>query len=68
MRIVAEPVFGAAMSLETGSLRPSLVARAQGILLRPEQEWDAIREEGDSLERLFTGYAFHWRRSDRPVC
>lgn len=55
------------MTLESTGLRPSLVDRIKGILLRPEREWDAIRQEEDSLERLFTGYAFPLAAIG-PVC
>lgn len=49
------------------ALRPSLVERIKGILLRPEREWEVIREEDDSLEHLFRGYAFPLAAIG-PVC
>ncbi len=34
-----------------------IVARAKGLILRPEQEWQAIAAEPTDTARLFTGYA-----------
>ncbi len=34
-----------------------LVARVQGVLFRPSQEWDAIAAEPASVQSLFVGYA-----------
>jgi len=37
--------------------RSGLVARVQGILLRPATEWDVIAAEPATIQGLFTGYA-----------
>ncbi|HLZ84923.1 MAG TPA: Yip1 family protein [Caulobacteraceae bacterium] len=37
--------------------RSGLVARVQGILLRPTTEWDIIAAEPATIQGLFTGYA-----------
>ena len=34
-----------------------LVSRAQGIILRPKEEWDKIKSESPTIVELFTSYA-----------
>jgi hypothetical protein len=45
------------MTLVDEPRRSSLVARVQGILLRPTAEWDVIAAEPATIQGLFTGYA-----------
>ena len=45
------------MTLVDEPRRSGLVARVQGILLRPTAEWDVIDAEPASIQGLFTGYA-----------
>ena len=43
--------------LENGPARAGLIARVQGILLKPAAEWDVIDGEAATVPGLFTGYA-----------
>jgi hypothetical protein len=45
------------MTVVDGPKSASLIARIQGILLRPVTEWDVIDHEPASVQGLFTGYA-----------
>ena len=45
------------MSMVGGTSSKGLVARVQGILLRPKLEWDIIDLEAATVPGLFTGYA-----------
>jgi len=45
------------MTVVDGPRSAGLVARAQGILLRPSAEWDIIAAEPATVPGLFTGYA-----------
>jgi len=43
--------------IENGPARAGLIARVQGILMRPAAEWDVIDGEAATVPGLFTGYA-----------
>jgi hypothetical protein len=45
------------MSVAEEPRRANLIARAQGILLKPKAEWDVIEAEPATIRGLFTGYA-----------
>ena len=45
------------MAVVEGPKSASLIARIQGILLRPVTEWDLIDHEAATVQGLFTGYA-----------
>ena len=45
------------MTVVEGPKSVSLIARVQGILLRPTAEWDVIAGETATIPGLFTGYA-----------
>jgi uncharacterized membrane protein len=45
------------MSVVEGPRSAGLVARVQGILLKPAPEWDVIAGESATIPGLFTGYA-----------
>jgi hypothetical protein len=45
------------MSVVEGAKPQSLVARVQGILLRPKAEWEVIAGESATVQGLFFGYA-----------
>ena len=45
------------MTVVEGPRNAALVARVQGILLRPAAEWDVIDGEAATIPGLFTGYA-----------
>jgi hypothetical protein len=45
------------MSVVEGPKSTGLIARVQGILLRPSAEWDVIDAEPATIGGLFTGYA-----------
>ena len=48
---------GLPMSITDPAGRASLVARAQGMILRPRAEWERVEAEPATVQRLFTGYA-----------
>ena len=43
--------------IENGPARAGLIARVQGILMKPAAEWDVIDGEAATVPGLFTGYA-----------
>ncbi|MFO1012558.1 MAG: Yip1 family protein [Caulobacteraceae bacterium] len=46
------------MSVVEGGPNPAgIIARAQGILLKPNEEWDKIAAEPATIQSLFVGYA-----------
>ncbi len=45
------------MTVVDGPRSAGLIARIQGILLRPVAEWDVIDNEAATVQGLFTGYA-----------
>ena len=43
--------------IDSGPARAGLIARVQGILMKPAAEWDVIEGEAATIPGLFTGYA-----------